>query len=525
MASLEVAADVLQVSGKSAIERQPPEILRIIFDFCFGPYDLLEPSMTQGPNSPWSRTLRDQKSIVRVCKAWWSVGVESLYKHVALRRVGQIPALLRTLDGDSQAQLSHLISSIAVVCAVPDICQLAFSSSLDCLLDKCPRLSKLTYAPIFDGYPGSQPSHDMAPHFRSVTHLAFGDDVPMCQSLFDLLKATTQLKSLSLVVGDLVTHEWRIPQDMVHLVHLEHLSLRVLREGSQDIQQVRDGLNLPNLRSLECSYVHRRLWKDVLPLIASKGATLRMLSLKCVIPYCDQSYAPYDIQPLIEQCPLLEHLIFMADLTFPLCHPTLRWVDILAWSPNTTSWPSRGHWRGWSVDDDNFAAEPPTSWRRLLEGFTREAFPVLERVRLIDPELAAMPYLAVALPPPTSEYQCLKIHVPGATILETFDMIRREDNWPDEDGGRGVESMVDATTQLTLEESDGDDSYITMSTSSSTDSSFDSDDGIFESEATGSAGRLDVAELLEIFEQTQEKGLHVEDISGPSSDSVDSLTA
>ncbi|TFK48039.1 hypothetical protein OE88DRAFT_596831 [Heliocybe sulcata] len=479
---------------------------RIILGHCFGPPDLLDPSITQGPNSPWSRMVRDQKSVVRVCKSWWAVGVEFLYKHVALRRVGQIPALLRTLEETTDAQLSSMISSIIVGCAVPDICSDAFTASLDCLLAKCPRLSMVTYAPLFEE--SHVVSHGIlstiSPYFDHLTHLAFGEDIEISPAMTDLLRSTTRLKSLALVLGHSST--WLPTVDAlsapIHLPYLDHLSLRILRGDTWDLQWLPRTLRLPNLQSIDCSYLHRRLWSSVLPLLVSQARTLRLLSVKCVIPYCDLHYAPYDIQPLMEHCPVLEHLVFMADIAFPLCHPTLRWIDVLAWSPNTASWPARGHYSDWhptEEDSDPDAPEPPTDWAKRIKEFTPGGFPALQRVRLIDPELAYMPHLAVKLHPETAG-QALTIHIPGATILETYSMIRREDNWPEEDPG--VDAMVSATTRLTFEESDGDDSYVAMSTSS-TSSSYDSeDDRIVEDGENPS--RPDTTELLAIFEQTQD---------------------
>ncbi|KZT24380.1 hypothetical protein NEOLEDRAFT_1148743 [Neolentinus lepideus HHB14362 ss-1] len=493
------------LSNRSAILKLPPEVLRIILDYCFaGPLDLLEPSITQGPNSLWSRTLRDQKSVVRVCKPWWAVGVEFLYKSIALRRVGQIPALLRTLEEATEAQLSSLISSITVGCAVPDICSDAFTASLDCLLAKCPRLTAITYAPLFDENHGNSfIMSTLSPYFRNLTHLAFGEDIHISSTLVDLLRDTTQLKSLALVLGGL-THlaPTEVTETPVSLPYLEHLSLHVLPGDMSDILRLPRVLALPSLRSIGCSYLHRPLWSSVLPLIASQGRTLRLLSLKCMIPHYHLHYAPYDIQPLMEHCPVLEHLVFMADIAFPSCHPTLRWIDVLAWSPNTASWPARGHFSDWHPTEDYsdpYAPEPPTDWAKRIKEFTPDGFPALERVRLIDPELAAMSHLAVALHPKTGGEE-FKIHVPGATILETYDMIRRDDNWLEED--LSVDAVVSATSQLSFEESDGDESYIAMSTSS-TSSSFDSEhEQIVEDEDNPS--RPDVPGLLAIFEQIQD---------------------
>lgn len=87
-----------------------PEILHAIFLRTIAPSFLLEPSLRYGKKSAWCQSVRDKKSIILVCRSWCAVGTVFLYEDIALRRVGQASALLRSLEDNEE--LAPLIKSV-----------------------------------------------------------------------------------------------------------------------------------------------------------------------------------------------------------------------------------------------------------------------------------------------------------------------------------------------------------------------------------------------------------------------------
>src|ERR1700691_1480708 len=87
-----------QVIRRPICKQLPQEILHIIFQLVLPPSFFLDPALYRGPQSPWCQSLRSKKALVSVCKAWWCAGVDMLYAEIVLRRVGQVPALIRTLE-------------------------------------------------------------------------------------------------------------------------------------------------------------------------------------------------------------------------------------------------------------------------------------------------------------------------------------------------------------------------------------------------------------------------------------------
>ena len=56
------------------------------------------PRIAVGSSSRWALLLRLRKSVVLVCRTWYIAGIHDLYEHVYIHRVGQLPALVRTLE-------------------------------------------------------------------------------------------------------------------------------------------------------------------------------------------------------------------------------------------------------------------------------------------------------------------------------------------------------------------------------------------------------------------------------------------
>lgn len=82
-------------------DKFPTEVLLHIFDLAAGDLDpKREPlaSIDDGTCSTWSKSLRVKKVLVRVCKSWRGITLPFLYRRIYLLRVGQLCALVRTLE-------------------------------------------------------------------------------------------------------------------------------------------------------------------------------------------------------------------------------------------------------------------------------------------------------------------------------------------------------------------------------------------------------------------------------------------
>ncbi|KAH8109759.1 hypothetical protein DFH11DRAFT_902225 [Phellopilus nigrolimitatus] len=134
--------------------RLPPEILQYIFS-------MLEwnvrsnPLLPTGAVRPWFEYVRSFKSITLVCRIWWTLAAPTLYSITCLRRVGQLSALVRTLQEDRLApprlkrHFDYWIKHLYIRFFVPVHWQKICRSDLVRLLALCSgSVEKLVYDPI-----------------------------------------------------------------------------------------------------------------------------------------------------------------------------------------------------------------------------------------------------------------------------------------------------------------------------------------------------------------------------------------
>ncbi|KAJ7287091.1 hypothetical protein C8J57DRAFT_1215374 [Mycena rebaudengoi] len=91
--------------------------------------------------------LRMKMSIMGVCKSWHQIGIELLYENVVLRRIGQLPAFVRALEGC--VGLGALVSRLNLSCFVPRGYSLLFQRETQNLIKLCPQLVHITFNPPF----------------------------------------------------------------------------------------------------------------------------------------------------------------------------------------------------------------------------------------------------------------------------------------------------------------------------------------------------------------------------------------
>ncbi|KAH8104955.1 hypothetical protein DFH11DRAFT_1324302 [Phellopilus nigrolimitatus] len=90
--------------GGLSIADLPPEILRLIFAYL--KWNGSDPETPTFFNHAWRAYIRSIKSLVLVCRLWCTLTTPILYSFVYLRDVGQLSALVRTLQEDRLAQPS-----------------------------------------------------------------------------------------------------------------------------------------------------------------------------------------------------------------------------------------------------------------------------------------------------------------------------------------------------------------------------------------------------------------------------------
>ncbi|KAK7690575.1 hypothetical protein QCA50_005673 [Cerrena zonata] len=180
--------------------RVHPIALRLIFETAFPPTEFRDPSLSLGPRSAWSQALRTQKALTAVCQSWRAVALMFLYQDVVLRRVGQIPALVRTLRSNKEGIEDH-IKSLTFACFVPEPWDDVVSRNIEYLIDRCSNLRALTFwGPFVDWLQTSNsngrvfdPLKTFKRHTNNITRLSY----------FDLLQSTTPV--LDIVPGPLLT--------------------------------------------------------------------------------------------------------------------------------------------------------------------------------------------------------------------------------------------------------------------------------------------------------------------------------
>ena len=135
-----------------------------------------------GPRSPhqdvqaldWHQSTRNFREIARVCRTWWSAAMPILYSNVAIRHIGQLPSLIRTLERtskfhfrtsddstfdrngseDSEVYLKYgygvWIKRIHIVTFIPREWFSLYRMQLLRLFDLCPSLQSFSHRPALD---------------------------------------------------------------------------------------------------------------------------------------------------------------------------------------------------------------------------------------------------------------------------------------------------------------------------------------------------------------------------------------
>ncbi|KDQ55694.1 hypothetical protein JAAARDRAFT_326560 [Jaapia argillacea MUCL 33604] len=327
-------------ASRPSLKQPPAEVLRIIFLLTFPPPGLLDPALEHGPESPWSQALRDRKSILEVCKFWRDVGQEFLYRNVALRRIGQLPALVYTLES-SETSLGALVKDLTLSCVVPKQCTSLFEEALGRLLNRCPRLNSIsfrsTYPPIgalVDGLPAEEGAGMYFAEMNQVMAIP-----PM---ILTSLATRDKLTSLSVWIPPQLT----IDENSAFALTLSFPHLQLFRAvlSSQSASHL-PGLalrwSMPQLHQLTFELTGHGQGSTYFwfaePFFKFCGMypTVRTLCFSgSGIEVAGKNLA---MQGIIERLPALIHLVVPGSAPMPTSHPTLQWID--AWSFHSLRFP------------------------------------------------------------------------------------------------------------------------------------------------------------------------------------------
>jgi len=327
------------VQGSTSYAQLPLEILRIILSLALPPPFLLDSSIARGPHSPWSLALRFKKSIVRVCRAWYAAGIEFLYEDVVYRRLGQIPAFIRTLE--ASPILGDLVKKITITAYIPRRYGASFSERLQRVIALCPRLSHFTASPVRDPWPDTALLPTMDFH---VTHLDFSEFISYSSIYPILIHLSGSL--LSLAFHSRLSADLHKP---IHFQQLHTLLCDILSPGSALLLDViTNAWSMPCLTHLsfstkEWTWNNNTITLDAMAIHAFCMVHGRHLQFLLIGP--NRLYGPTNIQEILDECPSLEHLIIRKqDIPLSIAHPKIKWIDF--WpldSPNFSK--SRYPWK------------------------------------------------------------------------------------------------------------------------------------------------------------------------------------
>jgi hypothetical protein len=323
--------ELIPMQSKVLFVQPPFEVLQMIFSWALPPSFLLDPSLAAGPQSPWSQTLRLKKSIVRVCKTWHAVGSEFLYEDVVFRRIGQIPAFVRTLDTSTRIS-SNLVKKITISAYIPRRYGRSCSEQLQHIFSRCHHVYKFALAS-----PNVLPDIVTLPiHYFRITTLEVNDAFQYHSLLPVLTQVCDTLMSLSFHPnnsGDLHT--------ALCFPCLKSLVCDIWQsESARALAVIGSAWSMPSLKCLTFS-TRSWLWTTSDKLISSETIHSFCLThgkhLRFLLIGPGRLFSNTKMQEIMDTCPSLEHLVMRLDESLlPIAHRNIKWIDF--WPSEKPQW-------------------------------------------------------------------------------------------------------------------------------------------------------------------------------------------
>ncbi|KAJ7141687.1 hypothetical protein C8R43DRAFT_586760 [Mycena crocata] len=351
----------------------PLEVLHEIFDIVIPPEYMLNNSLHCGPNSAWCQAMVTKRALTSVCNSWYLAGVHFLYRHISLRRVTDVKALLRTLS--AKPELGPLVRTIEFICYVPDDYRHDIDPDMTRILELCPSVTAVhelvPFLCVIGGVYGN-PSHHRFPALPStITSLKFGQDESISPGF--LSAYSDRLEELWIYAYD----DERF--DGVEMLFSKLHTLHVTFHGRVKTKTFASKWQMPQLKRMtfridtQTSPKGDQLAESYKRILALHGATLGYLAFPgfySATTRHEQEEKAFG--EIIALCPVLEHLVvpghcFVSPTDY---FPTVKYLDI------------------WRSDLHTELPMPHTTHTRILvHDAVATVFLNLCNVRLIDTAL------------------------------------------------------------------------------------------------------------------------------------------
>ncbi|EIW53866.1 uncharacterized protein TRAVEDRAFT_51610 [Trametes versicolor FP-101664 SS1] len=374
--ALEATSTPVQVTDESDSTRVvftslPNEIILHIFKETTPPWHEYDPSTIQGAHNPWLEALRTRKALSLVSKSTLGPARIVLYGDIVIRRMGQIPALARTLrvtgDGTFHGDVAHLVRSIRIEqCPVLATYKQTIRECVSVILKRCTQLRSFSYHPhpafpFIDNVPELDPEVVDGYYYNPMWLVS--RDGPLLHPL------SSTLKSLVLTIP--------LSQTTVTAVHHLFHNTYTLSSLVLAATEIERDLNLPELMRFPVIRMHSLCsleidagYPDLLEYVVSRweipcltqltllrcteyptsflhtfAAHLTFLHFYVCTRRAIRSFSQDQIENLPRVCPALVHLVIPELQCGPLTlhSSTLQFLDVWAVSVRASTLSSSEH--------------------------------------------------------------------------------------------------------------------------------------------------------------------------------------
>lgn len=429
--------------------------LELIFEATLPPIPLVDPSLSYGPDSTWGEKLRTQKALNLVCHSWRAVAVQLLYHDIVIRRVNQIPALVRSLRLNES--LRDLVKSITFACYIPEAWDDVTTRSITHLMNLCPNLRSISLTTPFsewlsttrkDGTMVFDPCLAFKDRASSITHFSYYDN-PLYANVativpYDLVSLFPNLIKLELVTYPSKDHFVDRRLFNLQFEYLKELNVRP-RQGplQRDYYEMLKTWHMPRLEYLSADFCMQpprcRQYQHHIAFFEKFGPQLKRLNIGAAFsPMANrpqQTEDPSIITPqsvFFRNCTNLQHaVIALCDVENVERHPKRQflltdeftaWLDI--WVPSQYFVRETVRASGEGENDENV---PYRYTHTLGERYSRA------NVRLIDQALANFPEIPTQYGPNSIEADDKSTyihHIYGVAFAQSRHLIvREEEQW------------------------------------------------------------------------------------------------
>ncbi|KAI0712827.1 hypothetical protein C8T65DRAFT_174150 [Cerioporus squamosus] len=361
-----VSPTTVDASSSFQVARLPHELLLHIFRETVPPTYQHDPSVTQGSRNPWLAALRTRKALVLTCKTFFGPATEVLYEDIVIRRMGQVPALARTLGPcplSSGRDVGTLVRRLRLDgCVVWAPCAEVVREDLRLILQRCTQLRWFSFHPHPHFPFASEALDDATRDGFNPTWLLQPD--PDCDSVGGLLRErlTTSLRVLDLALELDERLLMRLQWFLAAASNLTALKLgKVARQQYSDELMSHPKLCLPSLRDLTVHVDHAPFlrylcehWEfpqlrlltatgcEEFPegLLRTHGSRLTYFHMYHGLEFAWELHRLASLADIGALCPLLEHLVIPTWIRDPLTinAPSLRFVDVWGHHPPPHIW-------------------------------------------------------------------------------------------------------------------------------------------------------------------------------------------